>query len=168
MALSTGKTAIELEFDNGNKSTIYIDIHDRGIRERIAAFGQKVDQRIKSIDSDRYKTVFDGEDLRVDSVDELMDMDPEKLEMLQNRLDAIMRFEDEYNTAIKEELDEVFRSKVSKEVFKYCEPFDVVTTETGKEMYVMHFLKWFAKEIERLGNGNNEAMQKYLKRYDKK
>lgn len=169
MALSTGRTAIRLEFDNGDSETIYIDTHDRGIRERIAAFGDKIDQRIKEVDAKRDRIAFnDGIELNVAGVDDILALSPEQLDEFSRRLDAITQIEDEYNKAVKEELDVVFGSEMSAAVFKYCEPLDIVTEGGEKEIYVMHFLKWFAKEVERMNAGNSAAVQKYIDRYAKK
>lgn len=169
MVLRTGKTPITLEFDNGDKATIYIDIHDRGIRERISAFGGKVEARMNGIDAERYRASFnDGMDLKLNNFDDLMNLTPEQLDEVNKRLDAVAAIEQEYNSVVKDELDEVFKSKISDVVFRYCEPFDVVTVDGEKEIFVMHFLRWFAQEIERLGDSNNDAMKKYLGKYDKK
>lgn len=170
MTLSTGKTPFTLDFDNGDKETIYINIHDRGIRERISAFSASVEKRIKAINLEKHRSVFDEKaEFNIGSVDDLMNMSAEQLEDLQKRLDAVSRIEDEYNGAVKEELDAVFQSKISTSVFKYCEPFDMVIMANGeKELYIMQFLKWLAKELEKIGADSSETMQKYIRKYAKR
>lgn len=175
MKLSTGKVAFPIEFDNGDKAVIYFNPNDRGIIERIQKFESSVDERIKKIDIERYRSTFeDGKNFEIDfdNPETLLEMSDEDLNALQSRLDAVNEIEAEYNKAIKEELDDVFNAMISDIAFRYCEPFDYVVIEDEKgnekrEMYVMHFLHWLMVELRKHGAENKSAMDKHLAKYAK-
>ena len=175
MKLSTGKVGFPIEFDNGDKATIYFNPNDRGIRDRINGFEKAVEEKINNINLEKYKGRFEtGKELKVDidNPETLLEMSPEELKTLQDRLSAVSEIEDEYNNAVKEELDTVFGSKISDVAFKYCQPFDSVTIEDEKgniksELYIMHFLHWLMIELKKYGEKNSEAMKKHIDKYKK-
>lgn len=175
MKLSTGKVAFPIEFDNGDKAVICFNPNDRGIQERIQAFENSVEKRIKEIDLEKYKSKFEGEkELSVDfeNPEKLLEMSPKDLKSLQNRLDAVGEIEKEYNKAVKDELDIVFGGKIADVAFRYCEPFDTVIIEDEKgnekrEMYIMHFIHWLMVELKKYGAENKSAMDKHLAKYNK-
>lgn len=169
MRLSTGKVAFKLEFDNGDTGTIYINPNDRTIHDRINDFQKHIDTKIKAINTDKYREAFNGES-KLESIDALFDMPASELQSLYGNLNIINALEAEYNDAIKDELDEVFASKISDVVFKYCQPFDMVVVEDEqgretRELYIMHFLKWFAIEMQKYGESAREAMDKHIGKY---
>ena len=73
MKLSTGKVAFPIEFDNGDKAVIYFKPNDRGIQERIRGFEKSIENRIKEIDLEKYKSRFEG------NIPEIDIENPEKL-----------------------------------------------------------------------------------------
>lgn len=169
MKLSTGKVAFKLEFDNGDTGVIYINPNDRTIHDRINDFQEHIDAKIKAINIDKYRDAFKGES-KIESIDALFEMPASELQSVYANLNIVNAIESEYNDAIKEELDEVFASKISDTVFKYCQPFDmvVVEDEQGKEtreLYIMHFLKWFAGEMQKYGESTREAIDKHIGKY---
>ena len=175
MKLSTGKVAFPIEFDNGDKAFISFNPNDRGIQQRIQNFEQSVEKKIKEIDLEKYRSRFeDGKNFEIDleNPEKLLEMSPEELQALQNRLDAVADIEAEYNQAVKDELDVVFDSKVSDVAFRYCQPFDTVIVEdekgnTKREMYIMHFIHWLMVELKKYGEENKSAMDKHLAKYKK-
>ena len=175
MKLSTGKVAFPIEFDNGDKAFISFNPNDRGIQQRIQNFEQSVEKKIKEIDLEKYRSRFeDGKNFEIDleNPEKLLEMSPEELQALQNRLDAVADIEAEYNQAVKDELDIVFDSKVSDVAFRYCQPFDtvIVEDENGnekREMYIMHFIHWLMVELKKYGAENKSAMDKHLAKYKK-
>lgn len=174
MKLSTGKVAFPLEFDNGDKSVIYFNPNDRAIHERIKGFESSIDKRMKEIDLEKYKKKFDNSIPNIDFEDpeKLLELSPEELRALQERLDVVNNIEEEYNNAVKSELDVVFDSPISAVLFKYCQPFDtvVVVDENGnekREMYIMHVLHWLMIELKKYGMENKSAMDKHLAKYTK-
>lgn len=176
MKLSTGKVAFPIEFDNGDKAFISFNPNDRGIQQRIQNFEQSAEKKIKEIDLEKYRSRFeDGKNFEIDleNPEKLLEMSPEELQALQNRLDAVADIEAEYNQAVKDELDVVFDSKVSDAAFRYCQPFDTVIVEdekgnTKREMYIMHFIHWLMVELKKYGAENKSAMDKHLAKYNKK
>ena len=175
MKLSTGKVAFPIEFDNGDKAVIYFNPHDRGIHERMQNFETAIEKRINEIDFEKYKSKFDDNvtvDFDINTPEKLLEMSTDELKALQNRLDAVNDIEKEYNTAVKDELDAVFGSKISDVAFRYCQPFDtvIVEDENGnekREMYIMHFIHWLMVELKKYGAENKSAMDKHLSKYSK-
>ena len=175
MKLSTGKVAFPIEFDNGDKAVIYFNPNDRGIQERIQGFEASIEKRIKEIDIEKYKSRFGDEmaiDFDIENPEKLLEMSPDELKVLQERLNAVNDIEAEYNKAIRDELDVVFDSKISDVAFRYCQPFDtvIVEDENGnekREMYVMHFVHWLMVELKKYGVENKSAMDKHLSKYAK-
>jgi hypothetical protein len=175
MKLSTGKVAFPIEFDNGDKAVIYFNPNDRGIQERIKNFESSVEERVHQIDLEKYKSRFeDGKSFDVDfeNPEKLFDMSADDLLSLQNKIEAIGSIEDEYNKAVRDELDVVFGSKISDIAFRYCQPFDtvIVEDENGnekREMYIMHFIHWLMIELKKYGIENKSAMDKHIAKYNK-
>lgn len=173
MKLSTGKTAFPIEFDNGDKAVIYFNPNDKGVQERIRNFEKSIEQRVKAIDVEKYRARIDekmnfGGD--ISDPDTLLKMSAEELRELQVRLDAVSELEDEYNKAIRDELDSIFDSNISDVAFKYCQPFDIVVAEADdgtvkREMYVMQFLHWLMLELKKYGEENKSAMDKHIGKY---
>ena len=50
MKLSTGKVAIPIEFDNGDKQNIYFNPNDPDLMIRMNNLGEKVHEKIKGLD----------------------------------------------------------------------------------------------------------------------
>jgi hypothetical protein len=175
MKLSTGKVAFPIEFDNGDKAVIYFNPNDRGIQDRIQAFEKSVEERVKTIDIEKYKGRFDdGKELEIDldNPEKLLEMSAEDLKALQNRLDVVNEIEAEYNKAVMDELDVVFGGKISAVAFRYCQPFDTVIVEDEhgnekRELYIMHFIHWLMIELKKYGAENKSAMDKHLAKYAK-
>lgn len=174
MKLSTGKTAFPIEFDNGDKAVIYFNPNDRGIQERIKEFETSVENRIKKVDIERYKSKFDGDITKIDinNPEKLLEMSKEELKGLRGKLDAVREIEAEYNKAVKDELDIVFDSKISEVAFRYSQPFDtvIVKDENGsekRELYILHFIHWLMIELKKYGEENKSAMDKHLSKYKK-
>ena len=174
MKLSTGKVAFPIEFDNGDKAVIYFNPNDRSIQERIKSFEASIENRIKEIDLEKYKSRFEGNipEIDIDNPEKLLELSDDELKNLQSRLDAVNEIEAEYNKAIKDELDVVFGDKISDVAFRYCQPFDtvVIEDENGnekREMYIMHFLHWLMVELKKYGAENKSAMDKHIAKYSK-
>jgi hypothetical protein len=175
MKLSTGKVAFPIEFDNGDKAVIYFNPNDRGIQDRIKNFEASIDNRIKQINLDKYKERFNGGatvDVDLENPEQLLELSADELEALYRRADVLHEVEDEYNRAVREELDTVFGSKISDIVFRYCQPFDTVIVEDengniNHEMYIMHFVRWLMVELKKYGAENKSAMEKHLSKYSK-
>ena len=171
MKLSTGKTAIKVPFDNGDVGVVYININDRSIHERLKAFQGNVEKKIKEINLDQYKANIEGaNNISLNNIDDIFDLSKSDLMSLDSRVEAINAIEHEYNCVVCKEIDEVFASPVSDVFFRYCQPFDVVVVEDkdGKEtreMYIMHFLKWFANELKKNAEKNASAVNKHIGKY---
>ena len=173
MKLSTGKTAIKVPFDNGDVGVVYINTTDRTIQERINAFEGRVEEKIKSINLEKYNFQLDGGvKAEINDIDALFEMSADDLNKLNSQMNVLNEIDAEYNRIVKEELDEVFKSPVSNVFFKYCQPFDMVVIEDDdgnekREMYIMHLLKWLGYELQKNAEKNNSAMNKHIGKYVK-
>lgn len=170
MVLNTGKVGFTMEFDTGDKATIYINPNDKNIRQRISEFQSKVEQQVEQIDFDKYnERLQKSGNIGITSVEQLFDMDYSELVKINEQVQIIEDIEKEHNDIFKKEFDEVFKSPVSEQIFKYCEPLDVVVLEDGtRELYIMHFFKWFGLEMEKYAKANQGVMDKHLAKYVKK
>ena len=173
MKLTTGKVAFPIEFDNGDKQNIYFNPASKTFRDKLFNFEKSIDARMKQIDVDKYKSTFDDGidvDVNISNIDDIMKLSPEQLESLKNKATAMNNIGDEYQNAIKAELDDIFESPISGIVFKYCEPLDPVVFindngEEETELFVMQFLRALSVEINNYSATRGEAVQKHMSKY---
>lgn len=176
MKLSTGRVEFPIEFDNGDKGSIYFNPNDKDFRNGFFNFENSIEEQVKKIDFDKYKSRFENgldEKIKIKSYNDILGLDPVHLNKLKERIEVVEEIDKEYQNAIKNELDNIFKSKVSDIIFKHCDPLDIiiVKNEKGKEereVYIMHFVKQFAKELEKYSAKNNTAIKKYMEKYPKK
>lgn len=140
MKLSTGKVAFPIEFDNGDKQTIYFNPNDPDLMIRMKSLDEKVQNKIKGLEDVELNE--DGKPSHVSQI--------ETFEKMQNIL--------------KEELDYAFGGSVSAIVFKHCSPFAIV----GGEYFVVQFIQAITPEIEKhIKKANAEAEKRMAKHIDK-
>lgn len=143
MKLSTGKVAIPIEFDNGDKQNIYFNPNDPDLMIRMKNLDGRLQEQIKGLSD----VETDGEGKPT------QDSDVEAFERMQN--------------VLKSELDRAFGGSVSDVVFKYCSPFAIV----GGEYFVVQFINAITPEIEKhIKKANADAekrMGKHLEKYGK-
>lgn len=176
MKLSAGKVGFPIEFDNGDTGVIYFNPNDRSIRERINGFDESIKERVDKINLEKYKTRFaDGATIGAGLADpsKMFEMSPEELTQMRESLVALSDMEMEYNSAVKDELDNIFGSKISDVVFRYCQPFDTVVVEddSGNEkriLYIEHFVYWLADALKKHSEKNSSAVDRHLSKYIKK
>ena len=141
MKLSTGKVAFPIEFDNGDKQTIYFNPNDPDLMIRMKDFDEKVQKKIKGLED--VELTEEGKPTQISQI--------ETFEKMQNIL--------------KEELDYAFGGSVSEVVFKHCSPFAIV----GGEYFVVQFIQAITPEIEKhikKANADVEKrMAKHLNKY---
>ena len=99
-------------------------------------------------------------------------MSREEIEALRDKTDVVMSIDAEYQKAIKDELDDIFKDDISSKVFKYCQPLDMVfvPNESGaetSEMFIMLFIKAFGEELKKYQQKVSPAMEKHLAKYKK-
>jgi hypothetical protein len=175
MKLSTGKVAFPIEFDNGDVETIYFNPNDREFIQRVMNFENSINERIKNINVEKYKAnIDDGIDINIDidNLSKLEEMTPDEMESLRKKIGAVIDIDKEYQNALKDELNDIFKSDISSKVFKYCEPMDnvIITDENGNEtskMFIMQFIEAFSEEIKKHQAKVSPAMKKHLDKYAK-
>ena len=143
MKLSTGKVAFPIEFDNGDKQTIYFNPNDPDLMIRMKSLNEKVQDKINGLEDVELNE--EGKPTQISQI--------ETFEKMQNIL--------------KEELDYAFGGSVSAIVFKHCSPFAIV----GGEYFVVQFIQAITPEIEKhikKANADVEKrMAKHINKYKK-
>jgi hypothetical protein len=140
MKLSTGKIAFPIEFDNGDKQSIFFNPNDPDLMVRMKELGDRVNKKIGEIDD--IELSADGKPVGVEQV-EIFDM---------------------MQCALKEELDYAFGGSVSGVVFKHCSPFAIV----DGEYFVVQFIRAVTPEIEKcVKKANADVEKKMAKHIDK-
>lgn len=140
MKLSTGKVAFPIEFDNGDKQTIYFNPNDPDLMVRM----KNLDEKIKS------------------KVDEIGDVDLDE-EGKPTQIHQIEQFE-KMQKILKEELDFAFGGAISEIVFKHCSPFAIV----DGQYFVVQFIEAITPEIEKhIKKANAESAQRMAKHIEK-
>lgn len=171
MKLSTGKVAFPIEFDNGETEVIYFNPNDRDFINRVRNFENSISERTKKIDIDKYKARI-GEGISTDVIDyeTLKNMSADEMNALCDKFSVVIDIDAEYQQALKDELNDIFKTDVSSVVFKYCEPTDmvIVTDENGNEkseMFLLQFINAFAAEIKKYQAKVSPAMEKHVGKY---
>lgn len=140
MKLSTGKVAFPIEFDNGDKQTIYFNPNDPDLMIRMKNFEGKVQEKIKGFDD--VELSEEGKPTHISQI--------EAFEKMQN--------------IVKEELDYAFGGSVSDFVFKHCSPFAIV----GGQYFVLQFIEAITPEIEKhIKKANADVEKRMAKHLDK-
>ena len=173
MKLSTGKVAFPIEFDNGDVETIYFNPYDREFIKRVMDFENSIEKRTKQINIEKYKSQFeDGINIKLNIEDfsQIEKMSAEEIASLRRKVGAIVDIDEEYQQALKDELNDIFKSDISSQIFKYCEPMDMVfvVDESGNEtseMFIMQFIRAFGEEIKKYQAKVSPAMQKHIEKY---
>ena len=140
MKLSTGKVAFPIEFDNGDKQTIYFNPNDPDLMIRMKSLDEKVQDKINGLEDVELNE--EGKPTQISQI--------ETFEKMQNIL--------------KEELDYAFGGSVSAIVFKHCSPFAII----GGEYFVVQFIEAITPEIEKhIKKANADVEKRMAKHIDK-
>ena len=140
MKLSTGKVAFPIEFDNGDKQTIYFNPNDPDLMIRMKNLDEKVQEKINGMEDVELNE--EGKPTQISQI--------ETFEKMQNIL--------------KKELDYAFGGSVSDIVFKHCSPFAIV----GGEYFVVQFIQAITPEIEKhIKKANADVEKRMAKHIDK-
>lgn len=140
MKLSTGKVAFPIEFDNGDKQTIYFNPNDPDLMIRMKSLDKKVQEKIKGLDD--VELSVEGKPTQISQIETFEKM----------------------RDILKEELDYAFGGSVSGVVFKHCSPFAIV----GGEYFVVQFIQAITPEIEKhIKKANADVEKRMAKHIDK-
>lgn len=140
MKLSTGKVAFPIEFDNGDKQTIYFNPNDPDLMIRLKNFTERTKSRIENIED--VELTNEGKPVKVSQI--------EVFEKMQDIL--------------KSELDYAFGGNISEVVFLHCSPFAIV----NGEFFVIQFVKAITPEIEKhIAKARTDVEKKISKHINK-
>ena len=143
MKLSTGKVAFPIEFDNGDKQTIYFNPSDPDLMIRMETVGEKVQEKIKAIED--VELNHEGNPTQISQI--------EAFEKMQNIL--------------KEELDYAFGSAVSEVVFKHCSPFAIIDGKYFVVQFIEAITPEIVKHIKKANADVEKRMAKHIDKYRK-
>jgi hypothetical protein len=136
MKLSTGKKAFPIEFDNGEKETIFFNPNDPNLAIRLNAAGEKIQEKINEL--------------------------PEPEENESAELEGYKKVQE----IIYNELDDAFGGDISSKVFKYCSPFAIVDGEFFISQFMRAIIPEVTKEINKAQTNLQKKMQKHLEKYN--
>lgn len=138
MKLSTGKIAFPIEFDNGDKETIYFNPNDPGLAIRMNECGSKITKRIEEIAETKKDTEFSD----IEGIDEVQ-------------------------KAVCEEVNWAFGSDVSSKVFKHCSPFALIDGNFFILNFLDAVTPEITKQIEKSSAQFKANVEKHLSKYSK-
>lgn len=142
--IDLGFEPFELDFSNGNKETIYFNPADPELGVRLYALKDRLDERIKTMEDIELKP----------------DGTPEKEE-------DIKVFGKTINI-VCEEIDNAFRSEISKTIFKWCSPFAIVNGKRFMVVFIEAIMPEIEKKIEKARKSEEDLINKdYLSKYSK-
>ncbi len=146
MKLNTGKVEFPIEFDNGDKQSIYFNPNDPNLFVRLKNFENKLKDRAKELED--IELGADGQP-----------KNPQDIKMLESFEKA--------QGVIFEEIDIAFGGEISAVVFKHCSPFAIV----NGEYFIMQFVEAIKPEIEghikKANSDIEKKMQKHIAKYQK-
>lgn len=137
MKLNTGKVAFNIEFDNGDVGTIYINPTDPYLAVRLTECGKNIEGYVKDLGGVEISPSGEAADHTNDS-----------------NVETIRKCTE----IIKSELDKAFGSDVSSVVFKHCSPIAIV----DGNFFVIDFLEAISPEIVSLASKAQIHMNKNI------
>lgn len=160
MKLSVGKIAFPIEFDNGDKDVIYFNPNDPDLATRLMNAQEKIDERIKKIESKDFEISDDGE-AKIEDIEDIDALTEEEREALIKKAENVSNVMNETKKIMFEELNKAFNSDISSVVFKHCSPFAVV----NGEYFVLQFLNAITPEIRKHISSSSADMQKKMSKH---
>ena len=143
MKLNTGKIGFLIEFDNGDKQSIFFNPNDPDLMVRMSHLEEKINEHVKEME------------------DVALDEEGNPIEEKQIKL-----FE-EMQEIVKKELDYAFGGDISAVVFKHCSPFAIV----GDEYFIVQFIRAITPEIvkhvKQATIDTAKRMEKHIQKYKK-
>lgn len=143
MKLSTGRVEFSIEFDNGDKDSIWFNPTDPQLTIRLKDFGDSVSEKLKAYDD--MEVTADGQ-----AKDEA---DMEKFREMLN--------------IVYEEIDKAFDSKISDVVFKHCSPLAIVDGDYFMMNFVTAIIPEIKKHNKKAVQQAEKKMEKHLAKYSK-
>lgn len=143
MKLSTGKVAIPIEFDNGDKDNIYFNPNDPDLILRMRKLEGNVSAKIKDLADVELKE--DGTPVDKSLIDVF-----EKAQGI-----------------LKDELDKAFGGAVSAVVFKHCSPFAIVEGNYFIFQFIETVLPVIEKHNAEASIAAKNRMAKHIAKYAK-
>lgn len=167
MKLSVGKIAFPIEFDNGDKCTIYFNPNDPDLASRLMSAKDKIDKKINAINSEDFNLLNDGSVEVPKNIDDVENLSNEQREFLMKRAEQMTKLMQDTKNIIFEELDRAFDGDISSIVFKYCSPFAVVNGEYFITQFLNAITPEIQKHIKKSNSDMGNKMAKHVNKYRK-
>lgn len=168
MKLSVGKVAFPIEFDNGDKDTIYFNPNDPDLATRLMKAKDNIGKKLDNLNAEDFNLKNDGSIEMPETIDGYEDLSDEQREALTNRAEVMTKLLESTKTIICEEVDIAFNGDISSVVFKHCSPLAVV----NGEYFIIQFLNAITPEIQKKINKSNaeveKKMSKHIAKYQKR
>lgn len=168
MKLSVGKIAFPIEFDNGDKDTIYFNPNDPDLATRLMKAKDCIGAKLDNLNAEDFNLKTDGSVEFPETIDGYNNMTNEQQEAVNNRAEAMTKVLESTKKIICEEIDTAFNGDISAVVFKHCSPLAVV----NGEYFIVQFLNAITPEIQKhIGTSNEELekkMSKHIAKYQKR
>jgi hypothetical protein len=143
MKLKVGYKSVPIDFDNGQKESVFFNPADPALMTRLKEFYTSMGDYAQKID-----------DIQLDENGQPTEMDAyEKFEELQGVLFA--------------EMDKAFGSNVSSTIFKYCSPFAMVDGKFFIEQFLEAIIPEIEKHIKKANTEVEKRMSKHIGKYQK-
>lgn len=158
----TTKQAFHFDFTvNGKKKreTIYIDMSDPGIADRLMNVQNSLENRLNSIKIDDITVDTSKFPDKFDSFDDIASLSSEQISELKKLSDETSKIESQFENAIIDEISLALNTDVSP-VFKYCSPMYII----GKEYFFTMFLEELGNKMVEYLNENATKKVDYSKK----
>lgn len=162
--LKTGNEKFDIEFDNGDKDSIYFNPNDPDLASRLVKFKDKVSERLDHMSYDKSELEKYGDVEMPENIEDISSLPEEQQEALEKFAEATTKMLEETKDIISEELDVAFNSDISSVVFKHCSPFAVV----NGEYFIIQFVNAIAPEIQVRINKSNKEVEKRMSKHTNK
>ena len=165
MKLSVGKIAFPIEFDNGDKDTIYFNPNDSDLASRLMSAKDKIDKKINAINTEDFNLLNDGSVEMPKDINDVENLSNEQHEVLMKKAEQMIKLMQDTKNIIFEELDRAFDSNISSVVFKHCSPFAVVNGEYFITQFINAITPEIQKHIKKSNSDMDRKMAKYVNKY---
>ena len=165
MKLSVGKIAFPIEFDNGDKDTIYFNPNDSDLASRLMSAKDKIDKKINAINTEDFNLLNDGSVEMPKDINDVENLSNEQHEVLMKKAEQMIKLMQDTKNIIFEELDRAFDSNISSVVFKHCSPFAVVNGEYFITQFINAISPEIQKHIKKSNSDMDRKMAKYVNKY---
>lgn len=161
MKLSVGKVAFPIEFDNGDKDTIYFNPSDPDLATRLMKAKNNINERLNNLNSEDFNLTAEGNVEFPGTSDGYDMMTKEQQQAVDERAKAITGILENTKKILCEEIDIALNGNVSSVAFKHCSPVAIV----NGEYFIVQFMNALTPEIQKHIKASNEELEKKMSKH---